>query len=193
MARIEETTPEGRAQSAMAQLEPVLAEAEGAVTDVMQAASPVGNFSAKRQKALATLINKINKEMDVNFELDTSFTDVKNGPLPDQLTRGLLAIKQTVDTFAATMPEEVTMQPFEVTQITDDGALARVTAEIDQLFKNKEFIKFLREEQPTVDVVAEAPGSEAPLDIETPMAGSAPPPAEEGSELDILLNEVTGA
>jgi hypothetical protein len=91
------------------------------------------------------------------------------------------------------MPEEVTMQPFEVTQITDDGALARVTAEIDQLFKNKEFIKFLREEQPTVDVVAEAPGAEAPLDIETPMAGSAPPPAEEGSELDILLNEVTGA
>lgn len=190
MAKIEETTPEGRAQSAMAQLEPVLTEAEGAVTDVMQAASPVGTFSGKRQKALATLINKINKEMDVGFELETNFSDVKNGPLPDQLTRGLLAIKQTVDSFAATMPEEVTMQPFEVSQITDDGILARVTAEIDQLFKNKEFRKFLREEQPTVDVVEEAPTAEQEAPIETAMAGSAPPPVEEGSELDILLNQV---
>lgn len=188
MAKVEETTPEGRAQAAMAGAEGLLVEAEGAMTDVMQAASPVGTFSAKRQKALATLINKINKEMEVDFQLELAYEDVKEGPLPDALTRGLLALKQTVDTFAASMPEEVTMQPFEVTQITDDGALARVTAELDTLFKQKEFRKFLREEQPTVDVVAEAPQAE----IETAMAGSAPPPVEEGSELDVLLSSIGG-
>ena len=182
MAKTEETTPEGRAQAAMAGAEGLLVEAEGAMTDVMQAASPVGTFSAKRQKALATLINKINKEMEVEFELETAFQDIKGAPLPDQLTRGLMALKQTVDTFASTMPEEVVMQPFEVSQITDDGVLARITAEIDTLFKNKEFAKFLRAEQPTVDVVAEAPAAEEPAVTE-----EAP---EQGSELDILLNQL---
>jgi len=181
-----ETTPEGRAQTAIQTIEPMLDEGAALVDEVVDIGSPSGTYSGKRLNALAKVLSSIMKEVGSPVEFELSYTDIKDAPLPDALVRGLVGVQGAVASFAAIEPEEVEFEPFEMTTLIDDKSLAFATAQLDQLFKNKRFKKYLREEEPTIEL-----GEDIPVEVEEEIAQpyddtqtEAIP--EEGSELDIL-------
>lgn len=181
-----ETTPEGRAQTAIQTIEPMLDEGAALVDEVVDIGSPSGTYSGKRLNALAKVLSSIMKEVGSPVEFELSYTDIKDAPLPDTLVRGLVGVQGAVASFAAIEPEEVEFEPFEMTTLIDDKSLAFATAQLDQLFKNKRFKKYLREEEPTIEL-----GEDIPVEVEEEIAQpyddtqtEAIP--EEGSELDIL-------
>jgi|TARA_R100001530_G_scaffold38698_3_gene29912 hypothetical protein len=180
---ISESTPEGRAQAVMPQVQPVIDEAALAIDETVGAAAPIGRFTAKRQNALAKVLNKILKEVGSDVSFEETYTDIKDAPLPDTLVRGLLGVKGAVDTFATVEPEEVDVT-FEISEIVSDSELAFVTAQLDTLFKNKRFVKFLREEEPVVQLAPEEAVVEEPV-VEEEIIEE---PIEPGSELDILAS-----
>lgn len=180
-----ETTPEGRAQSAMTQIEPVLDDAAAFVDEAVAVQAPVGRYTSKRLNALAKVLNKILKEVGSDVEFDPVYENVTDAPLPDPLVRGLMGIVGVVDTFAAMEPEEVDIT-FDIKSIVDDKSLAFATAQLDNLFSNRRFKKFLREEEPTVSLGEEAPVEEEIIEEEIieeePVTGQ----QVESQELDIL-------
>jgi hypothetical protein len=179
-----ETTPEGRATAAMAQVEPLLDEGAALVDEVVDIGTPVGSYSGMRLNALARVLNKILKDVGSPVEFEETYVDIKAGPMPDTLVRGLLGVKGAVDTFASIEPEEVEMEPYEVSTLIDDKSLAFATAQLDQLFKNKRFRKFLREEEPVIQLDG-AP--EVLVEEETVLPYDlGQEELVEGSELDIL-------
>ena len=98
---IGETTPEGRAQRAMQDIEPVLDDASAVVDEAVSVQSPVGRYSAKRLNALAKVLNKVMKEIGSDVEFDPSYDDVKDEALPDTLVRGLMGVQGVVEAFSA--------------------------------------------------------------------------------------------
>ena len=181
---IGETTPEGRAQRAMQDIEPVLDDAAAVVDEAVNVQSPVGRYSAKRLNALAKVLNKVMKEIGSDVEFDPSYVDVKDEPMPDTLVRGLMGVQGVVEAFSELEPEEVDFS-FVIGDITDDRALAVATANLDSLFKNRRFKKFLREEEPTINLTEEAPVVEEVVSVEEEAPAKSDDEVED-EELDIL-------
>lgn len=178
-----QTTPEGRARAAMDSLAPVIEEGAMAVDELAGAAAPVGRYSRKRLAAAAKVLNQIFKIAGVDVVIEDTFEDIKDQPLPDPIVRGLLGVKSTIDAFAAEMPEEMPEEIFELSQIVSDSELAFATAQLSQLFKNKEFKKFLRSEEPMIQLGdEEEEGEEEVPEREEPMTDD----QVESEELDIL-------
>tara|TARA_R110000744_G_scaffold60609_1_gene125573 strand:+ start:5923 stop:6516 length:594 start_codon:yes stop_codon:yes gene_type:complete len=180
-----ETTPEGRAQSAMTQIEPVLDDAAAFVDEAVAVQAPVGRYTSKRLNALAKVLNKVLKEVGSDVEFDPVYENVTDEPLPDALVRGLMGVVGVVDTFAAMEPEEVDIT-FDIKSIVDDKSLAFATAQLDNLFNNRRFKKFLREEEPTVSLGEEAPVEEEIIEEEIIEEEPITNQQVESQELDIL-------
>ena len=83
-----ETTPEGRAQSAMTQIEPVLDDAAAFVDEAVAVQAPVGRYTSKRLNALAKVLNKVLKEVGSDVEFDPVYENVTDEPLPSPWTDG---------------------------------------------------------------------------------------------------------
>ena len=145
------TTPEGRAQSAMAEAEGFLREQEAMMNEAVRFAAPTGKFSAKRLNALAKVLDRLFKEVEAPVSIGLEYEDV-SGEMPDDLVRGLMVVIDGYEAFKAAMPEEIEEPLPETTTIVDDSTLAFFTAVLDKMVKSKEFKKFLREEEPTVSV-----------------------------------------
>tara|TARA_R100001463_G_scaffold4434_6_gene16642 strand:+ start:5285 stop:5854 length:570 start_codon:yes stop_codon:yes gene_type:complete len=150
-----ETTPGGRAEAAMVEVEPTITAEVDAVDAAVQGMTPTGDYSAARLNAASKVINKMFEMVGIDtVSIDPSYGDVKGGPLPDAIVRAFAGIKDALTAFFAAFPEEA-MEVYEVSSIVTDADLAMATAVLDQLMKNKAFQRFLREEEPTVSIVAD--------------------------------------
>tara|TARA_R100001463_G_scaffold40367_1_gene85697 strand:- start:3175 stop:3750 length:576 start_codon:yes stop_codon:yes gene_type:complete len=146
-----QTTPEGRAESMMPQVEGFLREQEAMMGEATRLAAPEGKFSARRLKALAKVLDKLFTQVEAPVSISMEYDDVQ-GPMPDELVKGLMVVLDGYDAFSAAMPEEVEQPLPELTTIVDDNTLAFFTATLETLMRSKEFRKFLREEEPTVKI-----------------------------------------
>jgi|ETNvirnome_6_100_1030635.scaffolds.fasta_scaffold07287_2 hypothetical protein len=179
-----ETTPEGRAEAAMAGLEPVLRETEAVVDESILGFTPSGKYSAKRLNALARAIVKMMEAADYEGVVAEEYEDV-SGELPEPLVRGLVTAMRSYDDFAIAMPEEAdAYEMFEISSLVDDSSLALATALLSKLIASKEFRKYLRSEEPTIAIEDEVVAEEEPVsqEEETIMDDA----AVVGEEQDIL-------
>ena len=135
-----------------------LAEAQ-ALDETVAGNAPTGRFGKTRLSALARSVNQFNKLIGAP-EIETTFEDIKDGPLPEGLFRAIMAIESATGDYTMAEGDEENIHSF--------GDLNAVT-------RDKDFKKFLQtdapEEAPVEEVVEEvaveeeAPTEEAALDL----------------------------
>ena len=155
-------------------MEVELAEAQ-ALDETVAGNAPTGRFGKTRLSALARSINSFNKLIGAP-EIETTFEDIKDGPLPEGLFRAIMAIESATGDYTMAEGDEENIHSFgDLNAVTRDKDLAAISAKITKLVKDKDFKKFLQtdapEEAPVEEVVEEvaveeeAPTEEAALDL----------------------------
>lgn len=157
-------------------LSAVLDEQDDVRDQLFESQAPVGRFGAIRLRATCNYINEILSLIGAPYKCEAPTKDLMNEPLPIDMVKGLILIKQMLHEFNEAFPRDA-IKEFDVTSLKDDAGLAVAGMAMDALLKSRAFESFLK--------------SKAPEDVEpvTPMATESfrvTPTTDIETELDIL-------
>ena len=120
-------------------------DAQDTARDQMYAEqAPVGRFSAPRINALCKEVNKVLKLIKAPYEAEQIEGPLKDKtPLPPGLMKGLTLVKSMIEEY--NKEADAPLKSFEITQLTDDAALALAGVAITELLRSADFKAFLKE------------------------------------------------
>jgi hypothetical protein len=154
-------------------------DAQDTARDQMYAEqAPVGRFSAPRINALCKEVNKVLKLIKAPYEAEQIEGPLKDKtPLPPGLMKGLTLVKSMIEDYNE--EADAPLKSFEITQLTDDAALALAGVAITELLRSPDFKAFLKENAPEEEGVEVEVKVEAPLERAPAEAGMPGSPASE--------------
>jgi hypothetical protein len=133
--------------------EPVIEQQAQAIDDTFASNSPVGSYSGRKLNAMAAEVTKVIALMDPEVSPLEPMEDVEEGPLPLELTKQYDAVIAAETDFAAAEGEQPTLPP--VDRLVSDAALGSAMGRLRKLAGDRDFKRFLQEEAPEDEVMAE--------------------------------------
>lgn len=160
-------------QDIMTQANAIGAGMDSAMAQGAEIVVPTGRYSARAMNALVEVLNRVLPMMG-RTDMYPEFTDDQT-QFPMDLTQLLMAIKTVADTAQVEFP-------LDLGAITGDADVAKVAAIIQRLVDDKRFQDYLAQEE-TME-------AEEMVEVETPMAGSAPQPQGEMSDEELFASRM---
>tara|TARA_R100001086_G_scaffold242675_1_gene170584 strand:- start:358 stop:918 length:561 start_codon:yes stop_codon:yes gene_type:complete len=155
-------------------------EADDAETELFEALSPIGDYSANALNIFVRGLNAVLKNFPGAEEVENFDEDIEDAPLPESLIRTLGMVLASAEDFG----EPLT---FSFEDLTDDRALKEAAGALIALGDNSAYRGFLRKPQTGIEIEEEVVVEEE-VSAPTPVS-----PEEEGfeeEEEELLLSRL---